>query len=146
MHPAGSAPRERVGAQTILRPHRERERVSQAPRTRRDLPSLVIDATTPVAPPRWALLERRLIDVQGAAIAEFYDRYFDDRGFLKCVPRWSGDDGPDDALENVLNWTVLHALGADDSIIGRYKHALEGHFQQYTEARSEEHTSELQSH
>ncbi len=108
----------------------------EAQRTRRDLPNLVIDATTPVPPPRWALLERRLIDVQGEAIAEFHARYFDERGFLKCVPRWSGDDGPDDALENVLNWTVLHALGADDSILGRYKHALEGHFQQYTEART----------
>jgi hypothetical protein len=107
-------------------------------RTRRDPPTLVLDATTPVAPPRWALLQRRLIEVQGAAVAEFHARYFDDRGFLKCVPRWSGDDGPDDALENVLNWTVLHALGADDAIIGLYKHALEGHFQQYTEARTKD--------
>ena len=110
--------------------------MSQPQARRRDLPTLVIDATTPVAPPRWALLERRLIVSQSAAIAEFHTRYFDDRGFLKCVPRWSGDDGPDDALENVLNWTVLHALGADDSVIALYKHALEGHFQQYTEART----------
>ncbi len=105
---------------------------------RRTLPSLVIDANTAIAPPRWALLERRLIDVQAAAIAEFSERYFDARGFLKCVPRWSGDDGPDDALENVLNWTVLHALGGDDTILALYKRALEGHFLQYTEARTTE--------
>src|SRR5258707_912767 len=63
---------------------------------------------------------------------------FDDRGYLRCVPRWSGDDGPDDALENVLNWTVLHALGGSDRVLALYKRALEGHFRQYTEARTTE--------
>jgi len=96
----------------------------------------VIDAPTPMAPPRWALLQRQLLEAQTRACHEFYARYFDDRGYLNCVPRWSGDDGPDDALENVLNWTVLHALGADDSILVLYKKALEGHFRQYTEAKT----------
>jgi len=89
-----------------------------------------------MAPPRWALLQRQLLEAQTRACHEFYARYFDDRGYLNCVPRWSGDDGPDDALENVLNWTVLHALGADDSILVLYKKALEGHFRQYTEAKT----------
>ncbi|NBX47036.1 MAG: hypothetical protein EBT22_07570 [Chloroflexi bacterium] len=89
-----------------------------------------------MAPPRWALLQRQLLEAQARACHEFYARYFDDRGYLNCVPRWSGDDGPDDALENVLNWTVLHALGADDSILHLYKKALEGHFRQYTEAKT----------
>ena len=72
----------------------------------------------------------------GQACAEFFARYFDDRGYLLCVPRWSGDDGPDDALENLLNWTMLHALGADDRVLTLYKKGLEGHFRQYSEAKT----------
>jgi hypothetical protein len=96
----------------------------------------VIEADTPLAAPAWALLERQLLAAQAVACEVFYERFFDERGFLRCVPRWSGDDGPDDALENVLNWTVLHALGADDRVLALYKRALEGHFRQYTAART----------
>ena len=52
------------------------------------------------------------------------------------MPRWGGDDGPDDAAENILNWTMLHALGADDDILDLYKLGWEGHLQQYTEAKT----------
>ncbi len=96
----------------------------------------IIDVMTPLAAPAWALLERQLLEAQSRACEQFYDRYFDERGYLLCVPRWSGDDGPDDALENVLNWTVLHALGGSDRVLALYKRALEGHFRQYTEAKT----------
>jgi hypothetical protein len=96
----------------------------------------VVDIRTPMAAPHWALLERQLLDAQARACAEFFERYFDERGYLLCVPRWSGDDGPDDALENLLNWTMLHALGADDRILTLYKKGLDGHFRQYTEAKT----------
>ncbi len=96
----------------------------------------VIEIDTPVRSPSWALLERQLLEAQAQACAEFFERYFDDRGYLKCVPRWSGDDGPDDALENLLNWTMLHALGADDSILELFRKGMEGHLRQYTEART----------
>ena len=89
-------------------------------------------------PPRWALLERQLLDAQAEACREFYDRYFDERGYLLCVPRWGGDDGPDDAAENQLNWTVLHALGADDDILELFHRGFEGHLRQYTEAKTVE--------
>jgi hypothetical protein len=94
----------------------------------------VIEVSTPRVAPAWALLERQLLEMQSRACEIFFARYFDERGYLRCVPRWSGDDGPDDALENVLNWTVLHALGASDRVLALYKRALEGHFRQYTEA------------
>ena len=97
-----------------------------------------IEITTPRPAPHWALLERQLLKAQAAACERFYARYFDERGYLLCVPRWSGDDGPDDALENVLNWTVLHALGADGEVLPLYKQAMEGHFRQYTEAKTTE--------
>src|SRR5438105_10272856 len=91
----------------------------------------VLDVTTPRAAPAWAMLERQLLDAQSLAVEEYHARYFDDRGYMRCVPRWSGDDGPDDALENVLNWTVLHALGGSNRVLELYKRALEGHFRQY---------------
>jgi hypothetical protein len=94
--------------------------------------------TTPVAPPTWALLERELLRAQERACEEFFGRYFDDRGYLECVERWGGDDGPDDAIENVNDWPVLYALGASETILARFKKAWEGHLRQYTEARTTE--------
>ncbi|MBS14155.1 MAG: hypothetical protein CME19_21475 [Gemmatimonadetes bacterium] len=93
---------------------------------------------TVVTPPEWAMLERLLIDAQVEAIAEFQTKYFDSRGYLLCIPRWGGNDGPDDAAENMLNWTVLYALGADRAVLDRYRVCWEGHLQQYTEAKTVE--------
>src|SRR3954447_14499442 len=106
--------------------------------SRRTGREVVIEATIPQPAPRWALLERQLLEAQGRACEEFFARYFDERGYLLCVPRWSGDDGPDDALENLLNWPLLHALGATDRVIELYRRGLEGHFRQYTEAKTTE--------
>ena len=80
-----------------------------------------------VSPPERAMLERMLLDAQSDAIEQFHAKYFDDRGYLLCVPRWGGNDGPDDAAENMLNWTLLYALGADRSILDRYRVCWEGH-------------------
>ena len=97
---------------------------------------IVID--TPMAPPSWALLERELIKANSEACQEFFAKYFDERGYLECVARWGGDDGPDDAIENVADWPVLHALGAPDSILQMYKKAWEGHLRQYTAAKTKD--------
>ena len=96
----------------------------------------LLEVTNPVQPPYWALLERELLRAQSLACQEFFSRYFDDRGYLLCVPRWGGDDGPDDAAENLLNWPILHALGAPDVILDLYHRGWEGHLRQYTEART----------
>ena len=53
---------------------------------------LVLDK--PMAPPTWALLERGLLRAGTEACREFFARYFDERGYLECVERWGGDDGP----------------------------------------------------
>lgn len=113
------------------------------------IPSLILTATPglggkpvtidqPMSPPNWALLERELLRANNTACREFFDRYFDERGFLLCVERWGGDDGPDDAIENMIYWPVLHALGASDSILQMYKKAWEGHLRQYTAAKTVE--------
>jgi hypothetical protein len=91
---------------------------------------------TPVPPPGWALLERELLRANTRACREFYDRYFDDRGYLACVERWGGDDGPDDAIENLADWPILHALGASDEILRLTRKAWEGHLRQYTAAKT----------
>lgn len=98
--------------------------------------SLRIDSE--MSPPTWALLERELFQQNSAACREFYQKYFDDRGWLECVERWGGDDGPDDAIENCLDWPVLHALGGADDVLALYKRAWEGHLRQYTQAKTVE--------
>lgn len=90
----------------------------------------------PMTPPHWALLQRELIRAEALACREFFAHYFDERGYLICVPRWGGDDGPDDAAENLLNWTMLHALGAPDEVLELYKKGWEGHLRQYTEEKT----------
>ncbi|MCH2203272.1 MAG: hypothetical protein MK102_14985 [Fuerstiella sp.] len=92
----------------------------------------------PMSPPNWALLERELLRANTTACREFFDRYFDERGFLLCVERWGADDGPDDAIENMIYWPILHAVGASDSILEMYKKAWEGHLRQYTAAKTVE--------
>jgi hypothetical protein len=96
----------------------------------------VILVEQPMPPPSWALLERELLHANARACEEFFDHYFDDRGYLECVTRWGGDDGPDDAIENLSDWPVLHALGAPESVLRLYKKGWEGHLRQYTEART----------
>ena len=99
---------------------------------------VTIRVETPMAPPAWAVLERELLRANERACEEFFDRYFDDRGFLECVERWGGDDGPDDAIENVNDWPILHALGASDRILELTKKAWEGHLRQFTLARTKD--------
>ena len=96
----------------------------------------VVRIDTPSPPPAWALLERELLRANAAACREFFERYFDDRGYLLCVERWGGDDGPDDAAENVTDWTLLHALGASDDVLALYRKSWEGHLRQYTLAKT----------
>ena len=98
------------------------------------VPSFTADS--PMSPPTWALLQRNLLKANADACEEFYNRYFDERGFLLCVERWGGDDGPDDAIENCHRWPILHALGADDRVLKLYKQAWEGHLRQYTQAKT----------
>src|SRR5438128_1977293 len=95
---------------------------------------VVIDS--PMTPPAWALLERELLRANTQACLKFFDRYFDQRGYLLCVERWGGDDGPDDAIENLTDWPVLHALGGSDEVLRLYKKAWEGHLRQYTLAKT----------
>ena len=50
--------------------------------------------------------------------------------------RWGGDDGPDDAIENVNDWPHVYALGGDAVLKEMYEKAYEGHVRQYTAAKT----------
>ena len=91
---------------------------------------------TPMAPPAWALMEWELIRTQERACGEFFERYFDARGYLECIPRWGGNDGPDDAIENLVGWPVLYVLGGGDDLRAMCELGWEGHLKQYTEAKT----------
>ena len=97
-------------------------------------PALVLDQTTEA--PSWAVAERLLLEAASDGVQDFFDRFVDDRGYLKCVERWGGNDGADDAMENFGGWTLLYALGGRDSVVDLYKRAWEGHIRQYTQARA----------
>jgi hypothetical protein len=91
---------------------------------------------TPLTAPRWARLERQLLAENVPACREFFQKYFDDRGYLQCVVRWGANDGPDDAFENFNRWPELHALGAGEDILRMYLAGHEGLIKQYTAART----------
>jgi hypothetical protein len=99
---------------------------------------VTLSLRTPLSPPAWALLQRELLRANAAACQEFFKRYCDERGYLRCVERWGGDDGPDDAIECFTDWPILHALGGPDVVLRLYKKAWEGHLRQYTAARTKE--------
>ncbi|MCW5979788.1 MAG: hypothetical protein KIT09_17035 [Bryobacteraceae bacterium] len=91
---------------------------------------------TPMKPPVWALMEQELLRANSAACERFYDKYVDARGYLLHTPRWGTLDGPDDAVETFFNWTLLHALGGNDSLLDMWRKAYDGHLLQYSEIRT----------
>lgn len=90
----------------------------------------------PMPPPNWALSQRALLQAYGDAAKEFYAKYCDDRGHLRILEHWGGNDGPDDAMENFQHWTLVYALGGPESLLDLYRKAWEGHIDQYTKARA----------
>lgn len=98
----------------------------------------VLTIATPMAPPEWALLQRELLKANEEACAAFFERYFDERGWLRAVERWGANDGPDDAIENVNDWPTLHALGAGDQVLAMAKKAFDGNVAQYTAAKTKD--------
>ncbi len=102
---------------------------------RGETPTIAIDI--PMAPPAWALMERALLDANSRAVEQFARKYIDGRGYLLHTPRWGTLDGPDDAIETYYNWTLLHALGASQSVLDLYRKGLEGRLAQYGELRTE---------
>jgi hypothetical protein len=96
---------------------------------------VVIRVERPMPPPEWALLQRALLRAYGDAAREFAGKFLDDRGWMRCIERWGGNDGPDDVMENFHNWPLVYALGGPEDLLRLYSKAWEGNIEQYTEAR-----------
>ena len=86
--------------------------------------------------PAWARLERQLLADNVPACREFFEKYYDARGYLQAFLRWGANDGPDDAFENFNRWPELHALGGGDDILRLYLTGWEGMIRQYSEAKT----------
>ena len=95
-----------------------------------------LSITTPMPPPEWAFLQKESMKAQARACEYFYERYFDERGYMRCVPRWGGDDGPDDAIENLTGWPILYLMGGPEILLDLSNQAQDGHILQYTEAKT----------
>ena len=91
---------------------------------------------TPMPSPEWARLQRELLNAHTAACETFHAKYFDERNHLRCFPRWGTNDGPDDAIEHVNDWPLVHALGGSDRILELYRAVYEGHVEQYSALRT----------
>jgi hypothetical protein len=96
----------------------------------------VVAIDTPMVPPRWATLQRRLLAANAAACEAFYATYVDEHDALRVFTRWGANDGPDDAAEATNDWALLHALGGSDRILTLTQAFWEGHLRQYTAART----------
>jgi hypothetical protein len=91
---------------------------------------------TPMPAPEWARLQRELLSAHTEACEIFHAKYFDERNHLLCFPRWGTNDGPDDAIEHVNDWPLVHALGGSDRILDLYRAVYEGHVEQYSALRT----------
>ena len=98
----------------------------------------LLDVTTPMPAPGWAVLQRELLRLHTEACESFHAKYFDERNHLLCFARWGTNDGPDDAIEHVNDWPLLHALGGSERIRELYEAVYEGHIAQYSALRTKD--------
>lgn len=109
-----------------------------APRTYGVAERPELRVSTPMPAPEWALLQRELLRAHTEACEIFHAKYFDERHHLRCFPRWGANDGPDDAIEHVNDWPLVHALGGSDRILNLYRAVYEGHLDQYGALRTKD--------
>jgi hypothetical protein len=93
---------------------------------------------TPMPAPEWARLQCELLRAHTEACEIFHAKYFDERNHLLCFPRWGTNDGPDDAIEHVNDWPLVHALGGSNRILELYRAVYEGHIEQYSALRTKD--------
>ncbi len=69
-------------------------------------------------PPRWAVLERRVIDRIDDAVDLIMERYLDDDGSAMWPPSddYVGIDAVDDVYEGFWNWPLYYTLGGDRKV------------------------------
>ena len=79
---------------------------------------ITIEATVPcVAPPSWAVLERKLIEVMDQSVYPFLEKYTGEDGRLIWGTEVDTRDGADDFYESFYNWPLLYLLGGGDHLL-----------------------------
>ena len=96
---------------------------------------LVISINKLMPAPAWALAERTLLAINADGVTLWAAKYHDENGYLRGAANFGIEDGPDDAVENIRNWPIAHALGGPDSMIEEWERAWEGHLKQFTKAK-----------
>ena len=97
---------------------------------------VTISARTPMTPPAWALLERELLRANTAACREFFDRYFDERGYLHVRRALGRRRRPRRRHRELHRLARPARAGRSDEVLHMYKKAWEGHLRQYTAAKT----------
>jgi len=91
----------------------------------REAPNVSADVPV-VVPPRWALLQRELIDRMDAARRRFEALHCGSDGRLLFDGELDTRDGVDDFYEPFFNWPVLGMLGGSPGIVADAKRHWEG--------------------
>jgi|GEM_PF-6865283 len=104
------------------------------PRAAAELPdgTVVIEIKSRQLPPQWALTQRLLLAENVRSANTYFHKYWDERGYLKCIERWGWNDGSDDVLQGCANFPLLYALGGERSLLENYYKAFEGAIKQFT--------------
>jgi hypothetical protein len=66
--------------------------------------------------PRWAVLERQIVDALNAAAPEFLARYTRADGTLIWRDEWPGMDGSDDPYEAFMYLALFYSIGGDEEV------------------------------
>jgi hypothetical protein len=78
------------------------------------LPRVQIDEQR--AAPRWALLQRQIMETLSAAAPEFVARYTRDDGTLIWRDEWPGMDGSDDPYEAFQYLALFYSISGDEAV------------------------------
>ena len=94
---------------------------------------VTVALTSPVAPPRWALMERALFDLMHEAGVQFVQRYTRPDGTLIWRDEWPDMDGSDDGYESFFNFPLFYALGGHEEIHALARKEWDAVTRQFTE-------------
>jgi len=84
-------------------------------------------------PPKWALLQRHMINILNDAALEFVERYVAEDGTLIWRDQWPGMDGSDDPYEGFMNLALFYTLGGSEEVYQKSREIWEGITWQWTE-------------
>jgi len=94
---------------------------------------VTIQLETPVDPPKWALLERQLIDEMDRAGVAFYQTYVLPDGTLRWKQRYEGGmNSSDDAYEGFRGFSLHTAIGGSMELDRLHRQVWEGITRQFT--------------